>query len=142
MGEVDLGPAPLESVALEVRASRGTATPTAIGWIAEQWSCSTPGTVSSALRVPPPIVSAASSTVTATPSRASATAQASPFGPEPTTIAVLTRPAYPLGAGSRRSPTAEVTSTGKSQDSSIQGPRSTISATSTQPSSIRPVAAS
>src|SRR5687768_2938726 len=37
---------------------------------------------------------------------------------------------------------AEMTSTGKSQEPSIQGPRRTISATSTQPSSIRPVAAS
>ena len=63
--------------------------PTAIGWTAEQRSCTSPGTVSSPLRVPPPMVSSASSTVTASPSRARATAQASPFGPEPTTIASL-----------------------------------------------------
>ena len=41
--------------------------PTAIGCTAEQWSWSSPGTVSSLVRVPPPIVSAASSTVTPTP---------------------------------------------------------------------------
>ena len=63
--------------------------PTAIGCTAEQWSCRSPGTVSSLERVPPPIVSSASSTVTSTPSLASATAQASPLGPAPTTVAVL-----------------------------------------------------
>ena len=46
--------------------------------------------IASLLRVPPPISSAASSTVTWTPGRARATAAASPFGPAPTTIAVLT----------------------------------------------------
>ena len=64
--------------------------PTPIGWTAEQWSCSTPGTVSSLVRVPPPIVSSASSTVTATPARASAAAQARPLGPDPTTKASVT----------------------------------------------------
>ena len=42
----------------------------AIGWNAEQWSSTSPGTIASELRVPPPIVSAASRTVTATPARA------------------------------------------------------------------------
>ena len=77
----------------------------AIGCPAEQTSWIRPGTVSSALRVPPPIVSAASSTVTSTPARASATAQARPLGPEPTTVAVLTGRAPPTAAEPRvRSP--------------------------------------
>ncbi len=66
-------------------ARNGDATPN--GCIAEQTSCLSPGTVSSAVLVPPPMSSAASSTVTATPARASVTAAASPFGPEPTTTA-------------------------------------------------------
>jgi len=70
--------------------------PAAIGWVAEQSSCRSPGTVSSLVRVPPPIVSAASRTVTPTPFRASSTAQASPLGPEPTTIASLKRPGEAL----------------------------------------------
>ena len=63
----------------------GDATPS--GWIAEQTSWTKPGSVSSAERVPPPTVSAASSTRTESPARASTIAAASPFGPEPTTIA-------------------------------------------------------
>lgn len=55
--------------------------------MAAQTSCTNPGSVSSAERVPPPIVSARSRTRTDTPARASATAPASPLGPEPTTIA-------------------------------------------------------
>ena len=62
--------------------------PTAIGWIAEQWSCSRPGMIASLVRVPPPISSAASRTVTWRPALARATAAARPFGPAPTTIAV------------------------------------------------------
>ena len=63
MDTVDLGPA-----ARAVRNGRGPAParngePTAIGWIAEQWSCNRPGRIASLLRVPPPISSAASSTV-------------------------------------------------------------------------------
>ena len=46
-----------------------------------------PGSVSSAERDPPPIVSAASSTRTERPARARAIAAARPFGPEPTTTA-------------------------------------------------------
>ena len=65
--------------------------PTAIGCTAEQWSCSSPGTVSSLVFVPPPIASSASSTVTRTPSSASVTALARPLGPEPTTTAVVKR---------------------------------------------------
>ena len=67
--------------------------PGAIGCAAEQSSCSRPGRVSSLVRVPPPIVSAASITVTDTPRVASAAAQARPLGPAPTMMAVLTRPA-------------------------------------------------
>ena len=48
---------------------------------AEQTSCTKPGSVSSAERAPPPIVSLASSTSTERPARASAIAAASPFGP-------------------------------------------------------------
>jgi hypothetical protein len=57
---------------------------------AEQWSCSTPGRMASLERAPPPISSAAYRTVTCTPSFARATAAASPFGPLPTTSAVVT----------------------------------------------------
>jgi len=63
----------------------GEATPS--GWIAEQTSCTNPGSVSSAERVPPPTESAASRTRTDSPARASAIAAASPFGPAPTTTA-------------------------------------------------------
>ena len=52
-----------------------------------------PGRVSSLVRAPPPIVSAASITVTATPRVARVAAQASPLGPAPTTIASLMRAA-------------------------------------------------
>ena len=69
--------------------------PTAIGWIAEQWSCSRPGMIASLVRVPPPMSSAASRTVTWRPALARATAAARPFGPAPTTIAVL-MPRLPL----------------------------------------------
>ena len=47
------------------RQDSGDATPN--GWTAEQTSCCTPGRVSSLVRVPPPISSAASSTVTEGP---------------------------------------------------------------------------
>ena len=60
---------------------------TAIGWIAEQTSCRYPGSVSSAVRAPPPGVSAASNTATDRPACASAIAAESPFGPAPTTAA-------------------------------------------------------
>src|SRR5438094_5762792 len=46
-----------------------------------------PGSVNSAERVPPPIVSRASMTQTEQPSRASSMAAARPFGPDPTTTA-------------------------------------------------------
>ena len=55
--------------------------PTAIGWIAEQWSCSRPGTISSLVRVPPPISSAASSTVTCDAGLARAIGGGQPVGP-------------------------------------------------------------
>ena len=69
------------------RASGSRATPRPIGWIAEQTSCLNPGSVSSFVRVPPPIVRAASSTSTLWPLRAISTAAARPLGPEPTTTA-------------------------------------------------------
>ena len=59
-----------------------------------------------------------------------------PVGPRPDDDRVAH-----AGSGRTRSG-GPVTSTGKSQDSSSQGRRSTMSATFTQPSSIRPVAAS
>jgi hypothetical protein len=55
--------------------------------MAEHTSCTSPGTVSSRLRAPPPIVSPASSTTTDAPASASVTAAANPFGPAPTTTA-------------------------------------------------------
>ena len=61
--------------------------PTPSGWTAEQMSWARPGTVSSAVRVPPPISSAASSTVTDSPAVARVTAAARPLGPAPITTA-------------------------------------------------------
>ncbi len=61
----------------------------AIGCPAEQMSWWKPGSVSSAVRLPPPIVSARSCTSTRRPARAIVTAAASPFGPDPTTIASM-----------------------------------------------------
>src|SRR5688572_8644584 len=57
--------------------------------MAEQWSCSRPGRIASLDRVPPPISSAASRTVTCTPARARTMAAARPLGPPPTTVAVV-----------------------------------------------------
>src|SRR5207248_10798856 len=70
------------------RRNTGEASPS--GWIAEQTSCTNPGSVSSAERIPPPIVSAASCTSTGTPASARVIAAASPFGPEPITNARFT----------------------------------------------------
>ncbi len=67
--------------------SRNAGEPRASGWIAEHTSCSTPGSVSSSVRVPPPGVEAASKTVTSHPARASVMAATNPFGPAPTTTA-------------------------------------------------------
>jgi hypothetical protein len=66
---------------------RRTGDPGTNGWIDEQTSCTKPGRVSSAERVPPPNVSSASRTSTRLPARASVTAATRPFGPDPTTIA-------------------------------------------------------
>src|SRR6476646_8435480 len=55
--------------------------------MAEQTSCTKPGSVSSAEATPPPAVGCASNTMTLRPVRAMAIAAASPFGPEPTTTA-------------------------------------------------------
>src|SRR6266540_3755972 len=59
----------------------------AMGWIAEQTSCTKPGSVSSAERAPPPISSFASYTATEWPARAIWMAAARPLGPAPTTTA-------------------------------------------------------
>src|SRR5215213_461544 len=55
--------------------------------MAEPRSCTKPGSVISADRVPPPSVFSASITATERPLRASSTAAARPFGPAPTTTA-------------------------------------------------------
>ena len=57
------------------------------GWKAEQTSWRNPGRVNSSVRVPPPMVSLASSTTTRNPCSATATAAAKPLGPDPTTTA-------------------------------------------------------
>src|SRR5438876_5433569 len=72
--------------------SRKNGEPRPIGCTAEQRSWTKPGSVSSALLVPPPMVSAASCTSTSRPACASVTAAASPFGPEPMTTASGSEP--------------------------------------------------
>ena len=57
------------------------------GWIAEHTSCTKPGSVSSALRVPPPGVGWPSTTRTRRPVRAIVIAATSPLGPDPMTTA-------------------------------------------------------
>ncbi len=57
------------------------------GWTAEQTSWRNPGSVSSAVRHPPPGSSAASYTSTARPARARTSAATNPLGPAPTTMA-------------------------------------------------------
>src|SRR5688572_19029537 len=59
----------------------------ASGWIAEQTSCTKPGSVSSAERAPPPISLLLSYTATECPARAIWMAAARPLGPAPTTTA-------------------------------------------------------
>ena len=56
-------------------------------WTAEQMSCTNPGSVSSADRIPPPATASASTTRTCRPASASTIAAARPFGPDPITIA-------------------------------------------------------
>ena len=69
------------------------------GCTAEQTSWRNPGSVSSAVRQPPPGSSAASYTSTARPARARTSAATSPFGPAPTTMAsaALTGGSQPHG---------------------------------------------
>ena len=67
--------------------SRNAGDTCASGWIAEHTSCLNPGSVSSSVRVPPPIAAFASNTSTSNPARASTTAAVRPFGPEPMTTA-------------------------------------------------------
>ena len=57
------------------------------GWIAEQTSCTNPGSVSSSERVPPPTTGPASTTSTRQPAIASVAAATRPLGPAPTTTA-------------------------------------------------------
>ncbi len=58
-----------------------------MGKTAAHTSWTKPGKVSGSDRTPPPTDSAASSTVTESPARASSTAATRPFGPAPTTTA-------------------------------------------------------
>ena len=87
----DLGMHQLQPVALEVRRSKNGET-AASGWMAEQTSWWKPGSVSSAVRAPPPMVSAPSSTSTERPASAHVMAAASPLGPAPTTTTSGTPP--------------------------------------------------
>ena len=57
------------------------------GWIAEQMSWTNPGSVRTALRVPPPAVGCPSTTRTRRPVRAIVIAATSPLGPDPMTMA-------------------------------------------------------
>ena len=125
------------------RASCRNGEAAAIGWTAEQSSWRTPGTVSSLVRVPPPIVSAASSTVTSHPLARQRHRAGQPVGAgadddRVAQMAFATRFSSP----GFLTPGPPVTSTGKSNDSSSHGWRSTMSATATDPSSTRPLAAS
>ena len=104
--------------------SRKAGEETPIGCEAEQSSCSRPGRVSSLLRVPPPIVGAASITVTLTPRRGQHRSGDEAVRPGPDDDRL-----------------AHTGWTGKGRPSS-QGWRSIMSATFTQPSSTRPEAAS
>ncbi len=80
----------------------------AIGCAAEQTSWRNPGSVSSSVRQPPPILWAASSTRTDSPAAARTTAAARPLGPAPTTSASvrseLTGPAHPDACAHQRPP--------------------------------------
>src|SRR4051794_32909583 len=66
-------------------ANAGDATP--VGCTDEHESCTKPGSVSSALRHPPPGVELASNTTTLRPARARKIAAVRPLGPAPTTTA-------------------------------------------------------
>jgi len=61
----------------------------AMGWTAEQTSCTNPGSVNGLDRAPPPIASLASSTKTDRPVCASTIAAASPLGPDPIVVSAL-----------------------------------------------------
>src|SRR5690606_21394143 len=73
-------------------------------WIVEQTSWRRPGTVSSALRNPPPGVSAPSTTNTEPPWRAMVMEAASPFGPDPMPTATRSPPAVTPGKAPTRGP--------------------------------------
>ena len=86
MGERDRRLDPLQAAALEVQGGEEGRSP-ASGWIALHTSCTNPGRVSSAERIPPPTVGAASKRATDRFALASVMAAASPLGPLPTTTA-------------------------------------------------------
>ena len=87
VGERDLGLEPPRGRGVRAAASTGTATRRPSGCTAEQTSWTNPGRVSSAERVPPPTVSAPSTTSTERPAWARVMAAARPLGPAPTTTA-------------------------------------------------------
>ncbi len=99
--------------------------PTAIGCTAEQWSWSTPGTVSSPVRVPP-----------ADGLGGLEHGDLHPLSGE------RDRAREPVGARADDDGGAHSFSTGKSKLSSSHGWRTTMSATATEPDAISPVAAS
>ena len=99
------------------RASAGTGSRRAIGWTAEHSSCSSPGSVSSALRVPPPIASLRPRA----PSRSTPCARERRRAGQPVRAGAdddRVAHATPRAAGAAP---VRVTSTGKSQDSSSHG---------------------
>src|SRR5688572_3819531 len=69
------------------------------GKMLEQWSCRNPGSVRAAVRAPPPIVGSASYTVTRNPDAAHTMAAASPFGPDPITMASRVLEVEPRAVG-------------------------------------------
>ena len=107
-----------------------------MGWTAEQTSCTSPGSVSSALRAPPPSV-----VLRLEHGHADALARERHRAGQPVRARAHDDRLAHAMTGCRPLP-VRVTSTGKSKDSSSHGPRLTISATSTQPSSSSPAAAS
>ena len=116
---------PAQPVAIErQRAHRfGEATPR--GWIAEQTSWTKPGSVSSALRVPPPGVAWPSTTSTRRPVRAIVMAATSPLGPEPMTTASYSDRRHAQSSGRRASVSCacSMSSTGASRRTSSSAPR-------------------
>ena len=90
VGEVELRPAPAQPVLGQRQRAQERRRRRRSGGRPSTRRAAARAASARALRVPPPIRSAASSTVTWHPAWASATAAASPFGPEPTTTASVT----------------------------------------------------